>query len=96
MSVVRHEPLQFEMRLTQERTNAGLTAARARGRLGGRPPMSLDDPRIRLNTAPLPALPPFCSGPYSVFPDKIGPSLGTPPSPVPECRTVKPVPSVLC
>ena len=38
---------QFERRLIQERTNAGLTAARARGRLGGRPPMSLDDPRIQ-------------------------------------------------
>jgi DNA invertase Pin-like site-specific DNA recombinase len=38
---------QFERRLIQERTNAGLKAARARGRLGGRPPMSLDDPRIQ-------------------------------------------------
>src|SRR6267142_1209714 len=38
---------QFERRLIQERTNAGLTAARARGRLGGRPPMSFDDPRIQ-------------------------------------------------
>jgi DNA invertase Pin-like site-specific DNA recombinase len=38
---------QFERRLIQERTNAGLTAARARGRLGGRPPMCLDDPRIQ-------------------------------------------------
>jgi DNA invertase Pin-like site-specific DNA recombinase len=38
---------QFERRLIVERTNAGLTAARARGRLGGRPPMSLDDPRIQ-------------------------------------------------
>jgi DNA invertase Pin-like site-specific DNA recombinase len=38
---------QFERRLIQERTNAGLTAARARGRLGGRRPMSLNDPRIQ-------------------------------------------------
>jgi DNA invertase Pin-like site-specific DNA recombinase len=38
---------EFERSLIQERTNAGLTAARARGRLGGRPPMALDDPRIQ-------------------------------------------------
>src|SRR5436309_9768285 len=38
---------QFERRLIQERTNAGLSAARARGRLGGRPPMSANDPRIQ-------------------------------------------------
>jgi DNA invertase Pin-like site-specific DNA recombinase len=38
---------QFERRLIQERTKAGLTAARARGRLGGRPPMCMDDPRIQ-------------------------------------------------
>lgn len=38
---------QFERRLIQERTKAGLSAARARGRLGGRPPMSMDDPRIQ-------------------------------------------------
>lgn len=38
---------QFERRLIQERTNAGLKAARARGRVGGRPPMSLADPRIQ-------------------------------------------------
>jgi DNA invertase Pin-like site-specific DNA recombinase len=38
---------QFERKLIQERTNAGLSAARARERLGGRPPMSLDDPRIQ-------------------------------------------------
>jgi DNA invertase Pin-like site-specific DNA recombinase len=38
---------QFERRLIVDRTRAGLTAARARGRLGGRPPMSLDDPRIQ-------------------------------------------------
>jgi DNA invertase Pin-like site-specific DNA recombinase len=38
---------EFERSLIQERTRAGLTAARARGRLGGRPRMSLDDPRIQ-------------------------------------------------
>ena len=37
----------FERSLIQERTRAGLSAARARGWLGGRPPMSLDDPRIQ-------------------------------------------------
>ena len=30
----------------QERTQAGLAAARARGRLGGRRPISPDDPRV--------------------------------------------------
>jgi DNA invertase Pin-like site-specific DNA recombinase len=38
---------QFERKLIQERTNAGLKAARARGRLGGRPALPLDDPRIQ-------------------------------------------------
>ena len=38
---------QFERRLIQERTNAGLSSARARGRLGGRPSMSPDDSRIK-------------------------------------------------
>jgi DNA invertase Pin-like site-specific DNA recombinase len=38
---------QFERRLIQERTNAGLKAARARGRMGGRPAMSPDDSRIK-------------------------------------------------
>lgn len=38
---------QFERRLIQERTRAGLTAARARGRLGGRPSMEANDPRIK-------------------------------------------------
>jgi DNA invertase Pin-like site-specific DNA recombinase len=38
---------QFERRLTQERTRAGLSAARARGRMGGRKPISPDDPRVR-------------------------------------------------
>ena len=38
---------QFERRLLQERTNAGLAAARARGRNGGRPPMPVNDPRVK-------------------------------------------------
>ena len=38
---------QFERRLIQERTKAGLTAARARGRLGGRKPVAVDDPRVQ-------------------------------------------------
>ena len=38
---------QFERRLIQERTKAGLTAARARGRLGGRPPVVVYDPRVQ-------------------------------------------------
>ena len=37
---------QFERRLIQERTQAGLSAARARGRLGGRKPITADDPRV--------------------------------------------------
>lgn len=37
---------QFERRLIQERTKAGLNAARARGRVGGRPPLNIYDPRI--------------------------------------------------
>jgi DNA invertase Pin-like site-specific DNA recombinase len=37
---------QFERRLIQERTRAGLTAARARGRLGGRRAIPADDPRV--------------------------------------------------
>lgn len=37
---------QFERRLIQERTMAGLTAARARGRLGGRKPIPSDDPKV--------------------------------------------------
>jgi DNA invertase Pin-like site-specific DNA recombinase len=36
----------FERRLISERTKAGLMAARARGRLGGRPKLDPDDPRI--------------------------------------------------
>jgi DNA invertase Pin-like site-specific DNA recombinase len=38
---------EFERGLVQERTKAGLQAARARGRLGGRKPLSVDDPRIQ-------------------------------------------------
>lgn len=38
---------QFESRLVQERTRAGLEAARARGRKGGRKPIAADDPRIQ-------------------------------------------------
>ena len=39
---------QFERRLIQERTKAGLEAARARGRQGGRRRMSSDDPKVVL------------------------------------------------
>ena len=39
---------QFERRLIQERTNAGLAAARARGRVGGRPSMDHNHPKIKL------------------------------------------------
>lgn len=38
---------QFERRLIQERTRAGLEAARARGRKGGRKPIAPNDPRIQ-------------------------------------------------
>ena len=37
---------QFERRLIQERTRAGLSAARARGRKGGRRPIPADHPRV--------------------------------------------------
>lgn len=37
---------QFEKRLIQERTRAGLSAARARGRLGGRRKLDVNDPRV--------------------------------------------------
>ena len=37
---------QFERRLIQERTKAGLTVARARGRNGGRPSIPLDHPSV--------------------------------------------------
>ena len=39
---------QFERLLIQERTQAGLTAARARGRKGGRPKILQDDPRVQM------------------------------------------------
>jgi len=39
---------QFERRLIQERTRAGLEAARARGRKGGRKKISNDDPRVQM------------------------------------------------
>jgi DNA invertase Pin-like site-specific DNA recombinase len=38
---------QFERRLIQERTRAGLASARARGRLGGRPPIDPDGIKVR-------------------------------------------------
>ncbi len=38
---------QFERRLIQERTRAGLAVARARGRKGGRHPVSPHDPRVK-------------------------------------------------
>jgi DNA invertase Pin-like site-specific DNA recombinase len=37
---------QFERRLIQERTKAGLEAARARGRLGGRKKIESDNPKV--------------------------------------------------
>lgn len=37
---------QFERRLIQERTKAGLTAARARGRKGGRPKLDANHPKV--------------------------------------------------
>jgi DNA invertase Pin-like site-specific DNA recombinase len=40
---------QFERRLIQERTKAGLTAARARGRKGGRKPLDPLDPRVQMS-----------------------------------------------
>ena len=39
---------QFERRLIQERTKAGLAAARARGRNGGRPKLTADDAKVIL------------------------------------------------
>ena len=38
---------QFERRLIQERTQAGLSAARSRGKLGGRKPILSNDPRVK-------------------------------------------------
>lgn len=40
---------QFERRLIQERTKAGLDAARARGMKGGRKPIAADDPKILIS-----------------------------------------------
>ena len=37
---------QFERRLIQERTKAGLAAARARGRCGGRPPIRVNEAKV--------------------------------------------------
>jgi DNA invertase Pin-like site-specific DNA recombinase len=39
---------QFERELIWERTRAGLVAARARGRMGGRKPVSPLDPKVRM------------------------------------------------
>ena len=39
---------QFERRLIQERKKAGLAAARARGRTGGRPPIDRNHPKVIL------------------------------------------------
>jgi len=56
---------QFERRLIQERTKAGLESARARGRLGGRRPMPLNDPRVqtakRLHSDKSIAVPDICA-----------------------------------
>ncbi len=38
---------QFERKLLQERTRAGLAAARARGYVGGRRPIQSDDPKVK-------------------------------------------------
>jgi DNA invertase Pin-like site-specific DNA recombinase len=42
---------QFEQRLIQERTRAGLQAARARGRKGGRKPLDPQAPRVQMAKA---------------------------------------------
>lgn len=39
---------QFERRLIQERTRAGLAVARARGKKGGRTPLHAEEPRVRM------------------------------------------------
>jgi DNA invertase Pin-like site-specific DNA recombinase len=39
---------QFERRLIQERTHAGLAVARARGKKGGRTPRRAEEPRVRM------------------------------------------------
>ena len=43
--------VQFERRLIQERTRAGLSAARARGRMGGRPRIDSKDSRVQMAKA---------------------------------------------
>src|SRR6266581_975757 len=49
----------------------------------------------RLNTVPLPALPPRYAVPYRVLPDNTNPATGLAPSlRLKLCRVVKPVPSV--
>jgi DNA invertase Pin-like site-specific DNA recombinase len=42
---------QFERRRIQERTRAGLAAARARGKKGGRQPLQPTEPRVRRASA---------------------------------------------
>lgn len=39
---------QFERRLIQERTKAGLEAARERGKVGGRKPTKANDPKVKM------------------------------------------------
>jgi DNA invertase Pin-like site-specific DNA recombinase len=39
---------QFERRLIQERTRAGLVAAHARGKIGGRRPIRPENPRVQM------------------------------------------------
>jgi DNA invertase Pin-like site-specific DNA recombinase len=39
---------QFERKLIQERTRAGLLSARSRGRHGGRPAISIDNPKVKM------------------------------------------------
>ena len=39
---------QFEAELIRERTRAGLAAARARGRNGGRKPVAVNDPKVKM------------------------------------------------
>jgi DNA invertase Pin-like site-specific DNA recombinase len=41
---------QFERRLIQERTRAGLAAARARGKKGGHKPLQPEEPRVRMSS----------------------------------------------
>jgi DNA invertase Pin-like site-specific DNA recombinase len=39
---------QFERRVIQERTRAGLAIARTRGKKGGRTPLGAEEPRVRM------------------------------------------------